>query len=224
LFLGVRRDPFFADAEGAFHGFRWTGKDAFADKNIQCIAVEVPDDMLGADPVIGVWATVSVRRDGTLIQVDRGGHPTINPEDAKDLFNTRHPADDVANYFESWSSMLRQNGHANEEATVAALTVLPDILRYDRSRPASYPNGRHPRDDAFMARMNFLSHGQAGDSGIKPHADLPADFPTSSRRSPGVRQPRPRRGRARDETGRRRCHRHRHQRVATMVPARSPRR
>jgi hypothetical protein len=73
--------------------------------------------------------------------------------------------------------MLRQNGYANEEATPAALTVLPDILRYDRSRPASYPNGRHPRDDAFMARMNFLSHGQAGDSGIKPHADLPADFP-----------------------------------------------
>lgn len=34
LFFGGRRDPFFADAEGAFHGFQWTGKDAFADKNI----------------------------------------------------------------------------------------------------------------------------------------------------------------------------------------------
>lgn len=28
-----------------------------------------------------------------------------------------------------------------------------------------------------MARMNFLSHGQAGDSGLKPHSDLLADFP-----------------------------------------------
>jgi hypothetical protein len=26
-----------------------------------------------------VWATVSVRRDGAIVQVDRGGHPTINP-------------------------------------------------------------------------------------------------------------------------------------------------
>jgi hypothetical protein len=79
LFLDVRRDPFFGDAEGALHGFKWTGKDAFADKNVQCIAVEIPDGMLGADPVIGVWATVGVPRDGTLVQVDRGGHPTINP-------------------------------------------------------------------------------------------------------------------------------------------------
>jgi YhgE/Pip-like protein len=181
LFFGLRRDPFFADAEGAFHGFAWTGNDSFADKNIQCIALEVPDEMLGADPVIGVWATVSVRRDGTLVQVDRGGHPTINPfinpEHAKDAFNTQHPADDVENYLEAWSSVLQQNGYTPEEATAAALTVLPDILRYDRSQRAAYPNGRHPGDDALMARMNFLSHGKAGDSGLKPHDNLLADFP-----------------------------------------------
>ena len=181
LFLGVRQDPFFADAEGAFHGFQWTGKDAFADKNIQCIALEVPDGMLGADPVIGVWATVSVRRDGALVQVDRGGHPTINPfinpEEAKDTFNTRDPADDVANYLEPWSKIFRQNGYTPEEAKAVALTLLPDILRYDRSQPAVYPNGRHPGNDAFMARMNYLSNGKAGDSGLKPHDGLLADFP-----------------------------------------------
>jgi hypothetical protein len=38
-------------------------------------------------------------------------------------------------------------------------------------------NGRHPGDDAFIARMNFLSHGQAGDSGLKPHDGPLADFP-----------------------------------------------
>jgi hypothetical protein len=181
LFLGVRRDPFFADAEGAFHGFQWTGKDAFADKNIQCIALEVPDDMLGANPVIGVWATVSVRRDGTLVQVDRGGHPTINPfinpEDAKDAFNSRDPADDVANYLEPWSSFLQKNGYTAEQARTVALTLLPDILRYDRSQSAAYPNGRHPGNDAFIERMNYLSNGKAGDSGLKPHDGLLADFP-----------------------------------------------
>jgi hypothetical protein len=42
LFFGVRSDPFFADADGAFHGFNWTGQDAFANRNILAIAVEVP--------------------------------------------------------------------------------------------------------------------------------------------------------------------------------------
>jgi Domain of unknown function (DUF4331) len=181
LFCGVRRDPFFADAEGAFHGFQWTGKDAFADKNIQSMALEVPDTMLGPAPEIGLWATVSVRRDGTWTQVDRGGHPTINPfinpDEARDTFNTRHPAGDVANYLEAWSGMLQQNGYAPEAAKAAALTVLPDILHFDRSRPAAYPNGRHPADDAFMARMNFLSNGHAGVSGLKPHDGLLAGFP-----------------------------------------------
>ncbi|MGA3154424.1 MAG: hypothetical protein ACLPN6_05520 [Streptosporangiaceae bacterium] len=30
MFTGARRDPFFADAEGALHGFQWTGQDTFA--------------------------------------------------------------------------------------------------------------------------------------------------------------------------------------------------
>jgi hypothetical protein len=65
------------------------------------IALEVPDDLLGDGP-IGVWASISLRRDGTLVQMDRGGHPTINPfinpGGEKNLYNSRQPADDVANY------------------------------------------------------------------------------------------------------------------------------
>jgi hypothetical protein len=79
LFAGLRSDPFFADVEGALHGFEWTGHDDFADNNVDSIVLEVPSDMLGAGPRIGVWATISVRRDGMLVQMDRGGNPTINP-------------------------------------------------------------------------------------------------------------------------------------------------
>ena len=53
LFMGVRSDPFFADAEGFFHGFQWTGQDTFAGKDILTIALEVPNDMLAAGPEIG---------------------------------------------------------------------------------------------------------------------------------------------------------------------------
>ncbi len=35
------------------------------------MALEVPNEMLGPGPEVGVWCTVSVRRDGRLVQVDR---------------------------------------------------------------------------------------------------------------------------------------------------------
>jgi hypothetical protein len=180
LFTGVRSDPFFADADGAFHG-KWTGQDAFANRNILSIAVEVPNDMLGADPVIGVWATVSVRRAGALVQVDRGGHPTINPfvnpNDVKDQYNVRRPADDVANYLQPWSRLLEENGYTPAGAEAAARIVLPDILRYDRRLPAAYPNGRALADDAFSARFAWLTNGKRDPQGLKPHDDLTAEFP-----------------------------------------------
>jgi len=181
LFVGVRSEPFFADADGAFHGFQWTGQDAFANRNILSIALEVPSEMLGAGPEIGVWAAVSVRRDGELVQVDRGGNPTINPfvnpNDVKDQFNARQPADDVANYLRPWSKLLEENGYTPDEAAAAARIVLPDILRYDRARPAAYPNGRAVTDDVFSARFAWLTNGKVSSDGLKPHDDLLAEFP-----------------------------------------------
>jgi hypothetical protein len=182
VFAGVRSDPFFADAEGALHGFQWTGQDTFADKNVLSIALEVPDDMLGASPVIGVWATICLHRDDMFLQMDRGGHPTINPfinpDGEKNLYNSRQPAEDVANYLQPWSQLLEDmGGYAPKEAKAAALMVLPDILRYDRTRPARYPNGRVLVDDVFSMRFAWLTNGKVTPDGLKPHDDLLADFP-----------------------------------------------
>ena len=55
--------------------------------------------------------------------------------------------------------------------------MLPDILKYDSTRPASYPNGRGLTDDVFSARMAFLTHGAVTSDGLKPHDDLLALFP-----------------------------------------------
>jgi hypothetical protein len=181
LFFGVRSEPFFADVEGALHGFQWTGNDTFAGKNILSIALEVPSDMLGRRLQIGVWASVSLRRGGTLVQMDRGGHPTINPfinpDGAKNAYNARQPADDVANYLEPWSTLLQGNGYPPEQARAAALIVLPDILRYDRAQSAAYPNGRTLTDDVFSARFAWLTNGKVGPDGLNPHDDLLAEFP-----------------------------------------------
>jgi hypothetical protein len=181
LFAGLRSDPFFADVEGALHGLVWTGHDDFAENNVDSIALEVPNEMLGAAPVIGVWVTISLRRDGALVQMDRGGHPTINPfinpDGEKNLYNSRQPADDVANYLGPWSKVLENGGYSPEEATAAALQVLPDILQYDRTESAAYPNGRVPTDDVYSMRFAWLTHGKVPPTGLKPHDDLRSEFP-----------------------------------------------
>jgi hypothetical protein len=181
LSAGLRSDPFFADVEGALHGFKWTGHDDFAGNNVDSIALEVPNSMLGAGPVIGVWASISRRSNGTLEQMDRGGHPTINPfinpDGEKNLYNSRQPADDVENYLGPWSKILENSGYTPQEARQAALQVLPDILQYDRTRAATYPNGRIMTDDVYSIRFAWLSKGKIPPAGLQPHSDLLAKFP-----------------------------------------------
>jgi len=182
LAAGLHSDPFFADVEGALHGFQWTGHDDFAGNNVDSIALEVPSDMLGPGPVIGVWASISRYQDGILEQLDRGGNPTINPfinpDGEKNLFNSRQPADDVANYLEPWSTILENaGGYSPEQAKAAALQVLPDILHYDRNKPATYPNGRVLTDDVYSLRFAWLTNGKVPPSGLKPHDNLSAHFP-----------------------------------------------
>jgi len=105
-------------------------------------------------------------------------NPFINPDGEKNLFNSRQPADDVANYLEPWSAILQNaGGYTPEQAKAAALQVLPDILHYDRTQPATYPNGRIPTDDVYSLRFAWLTNGKVPPSGLKPHDDLLAHFP-----------------------------------------------
>ncbi|HEY6813006.1 MAG TPA: DUF4331 family protein [Propionibacteriaceae bacterium] len=77
FFAGRRSDPFFADVDGLLHNFQWTGADLFGDKDIFSIAMEMPNDVLGEQSEIGVWARINLRRNGDLVQIDRGGHPSL---------------------------------------------------------------------------------------------------------------------------------------------------
>jgi hypothetical protein len=180
LFIGVRSDPFFADGEGAFHDFQFTGDDTFAGKNVLSMALEVPNEMLGSGPEIGVWCTSSVRRDGDLVQVDRYGNPSFNPffvDELKNQFNAGHPADDVATFLEPWSKLLESRGYPSGVARETALTALPDVMHYNRTRPAHYPNGRVPTDDVYDIRMAFLTYGRVTSDGVEPHDDYLQEFP-----------------------------------------------
>jgi hypothetical protein len=99
---------------------------------------------------------------GTAIRIDVG-------------YNARQPADDVANYLGPWSKILENGGYSPDEARQAALMVLPDILPYDRTQPATYPNGRILTDDVYSARFAWLTNGKVPPSGCR-----------HSRNSPGV--------------------------------------
>jgi hypothetical protein len=195
LFIGIRSDPFFADADGILHwlidgaegNFQWGGTDTFAGANIFSIALEAPNDMLGRGP-IGTWITTSLRRNSMLVPMDREGNPSfnpiLNPNGIKDEFNATDPVDDVKNYLQPLSETLQKHGYPPDEAEAAARTLLPDILHYDRTRPAHYPNGRVMTDDVFSARMIFMVHGQATPQSIGPHTDLTAAFPVLGKPHP----------------------------------------
>lgn len=179
---GLRSDPFFADLDGIVKEFQWTGTDWGADKNVLGIVLEMPDAELAAGPVIGAWARVSLRRDGQLTSVDRGAHPSLtayfNAEDAKEAYNRGEPSTDWETYREPWTAALQHFGGYDQQAAELALrTVLPDILRYDRSRPAAYPNGRTLTDDVTSARLAMLTNGRVSSDGIGPHTDLLPEFP-----------------------------------------------
>ena len=84
----------------------------------------------------------------------------------------------MANYLEPLSAILANaGGYSPEAARAAALQVLPDILHYDRTKAATYPNGRAPADDVFSMRFAWLSHDKVPPTGLKPHDDLMNKFP-----------------------------------------------
>ncbi|MER6999103.1 DUF4331 family protein [Streptomyces sp. NPDC000410] len=179
---GLRSDPFFADLDGIVKDFQWTGVDWGADKNVFGIVLEMPNEELGNDPAIGVWGRVSVRQNGRLTSVDRGAHPSLtayfNADEVKDAYNQGEPAEDWDTYREPWTAVLQHLGGYDPQAAEQALrTVLPDILRYDRAKPAAYPNGRALTDDVTSARLAMVTGGKVASDHIGPHTDLLPRFP-----------------------------------------------
>jgi hypothetical protein len=69
-------------------------------------------------------------------------------------------------------------GYAPEEARRAARTLLPDVLSYDPTHPASFPsNGRTLTDDAGDAFVAVLTNGKVTEDKVGPHGDLLPEFP-----------------------------------------------
>ena len=88
------------------------------------------------------------------------------------------PVDDARFVGEFAHALEHAGGYAADEARRVAATLLPEIMSYDPTRPASFPaNGRTLTDDAGDAFLAILTNGKVTKDGVGPHSDLLAEFP-----------------------------------------------
>lgn len=129
-----------------------------------------------------MWArTVARADDGAWVQVERGAKPSQTPfltGEENEEYRAAEPADDARFIAVFAHSIEHVGGLSPDEAKRVAATLLPDLLSYDPTLPASYPqNGRKPSDDAADAFLTAITNGRITGDGIGPHGDLLAEFP-----------------------------------------------
>ena len=180
FFAGWRSDPFFFDTLGALNNLQFTGSDFLVDKNVCSIALEVPNAALGSTSV-GLWARTLDGKSGSWVQVERGGRPqqaVFLPGDQQADYLASEPKGDERFVAAFAHSLEHTGGYTPEEAARLARTFLPDILVYDPTRPASFPNnGRTLTDDATNVFLPILTNGRLKGDGVGHHTDLLGEFP-----------------------------------------------
>jgi hypothetical protein len=183
FFAGWRSDPFFFDRRGVLNNLQFTGDDFFADKDVSSIVLEVPNSAL-VPKAVGLWHRTLIPADGaggSWVQVERGARPAqaiFLTGEEKDVYLASEPADDARFVAVFAHSLEHAGGYTPEEARRVAGTLLPDVLSYDPTRPASFPdNGRTLSDDAVDAFLAILTNGKVTEDKVGPHGDLLAEFP-----------------------------------------------
>jgi uncharacterized protein DUF4331 len=183
FFAGWRSDPFFFDVAGALNNLQFTGEDFFTDKNVCAIVLELPNSVLGAKEV-GLWARTLIRASsagGGWVQADRGARPSQTPFLAGEqnaAYLAGEPADDARFVAVFAHALEHAGGYKPDQATRVAETLLPDLLRYDPTRPASFPdNGRALADDVSDVFLAILTNGKVTGDKVGPHADLLDELP-----------------------------------------------
>jgi hypothetical protein len=185
FFAGLRSDPHFKDPEGLHNGFRFTGHDPIASRNVFGIVLEVPNIALGSHGNAGpirLWARSMAPVEGTMTQVDQAGRPGINntfngPEADRLEFNGTPPTEQLARFGGRFLAFLQSLGYPDAEADRLVPDFLPDILAYDPSKPSGYPNGRRLTDDTADLIIAMLTRGRVTSDRVGPHTDLLDTFP-----------------------------------------------
>ncbi|MGB0970121.1 MAG: DUF4331 family protein [Mycobacterium sp.] len=174
---GVYGDPSAADRDGA-------DRDSHAEGNVIATAIELPSSYLSPSPDVRIWGRCSLMKDGQWIHADRVGQPALGSFIATEDTRAEYRAGEPNRDRERWIGrlidvMARAGGYSRKEAIAAieAQATLPDVLTYDPSRPAKYPNGRTLTDDAVDYLVAFLNKRPSPLSDLTPHTDVLPEFP-----------------------------------------------
>ena len=172
FFAGSRSDAFFFDFDGIKNLFDirgkrnftephlsgkspWTGVDSNTEANVFSMVVELPTSELAPKPEVHIWGRRSVRQDGK-------------------------PVNDRRRWLDQFVHLMGHTGNYSREEAITEIDkerTLPDVLSFDPSQPAKYPNGRVFTDDVIDYRLAFLTKGECPSSGLKPHTDILREFP-----------------------------------------------
>ncbi|MCH9733225.1 MAG: DUF4331 domain-containing protein [Actinomycetia bacterium] len=174
---GARRDPSHADRDGA-------GPDSHPATNVIATMIELPSSYLSPSPDVRIWGRCSLLKDGRWIHADRAGHPALCSAIATEDTRAEYRAGEPNRDRERWIGrlidvMARAGGYTRSEAIAAidAEATLPDVLTYNPSQPAKYPNGRTLTDDAVGHLAAFLNKQPSPHSSPTPCTDMLAEFP-----------------------------------------------
>ena len=150
--------------------------DLNTQANVFSTEIELPTTELDPKPEIHIWGRCGVRRDGELMHVDRAGHPSVssffNTDDTKEEYNASEPVNDRKRWLEQFVHLMGHTGDYTREEAIAAIDkerTLPDVLSFDPSKPAEYPNGRVFTDDVINYRLAFLTKNSVRCRPEAPH-------------------------------------------------------
>ena len=177
FYAGLRSEPFFADPIGFQNNMQWTGQDFWAGKNVFGIVLEVPNSALGPNSKIGVWGRTMALVHGTLTSVNQMGRPGNNVFRQGADTNATPPAQQRERFSSQYVAMFKTFGYTEAAATTLALEWLPDLLPYNYTSAAGYPNGRQLADDIADNLAEIITQGKMKDDLVSPHTDYLAEFP-----------------------------------------------
>jgi len=174
---GARSDPSYVDRDGA-------GRGSHAQANVIATVIELPSSYLSPSPDVRIWGRCSLLQDGQWTHADRAGQPSLGSVIATEDTRAEYRAGEPNRDRERWMGplidvMARTGGYTRKEAIAAieAEATLPNVLTYNPSQPAKYPNGRTLTDDVIDYRVAFLTMRGTPLSGLTPHTDLLPEFP-----------------------------------------------
>ncbi|MCX8226742.1 MAG: DUF4331 family protein [Sulfitobacter sp.] len=163
---------------------------AFGRTDMTLIVLEVPD--LGAEP-LNYWVTVADGSGETVDRMGRAGiqgiylvdaptgynteyytprnaakYPTIG--DLNNAYNASSPDQDGANYGEQFTYRFQQLEVSQDKLADKVAFYLPDMIHWDPSANAGYPNGRNLREDAIFWTLFDLNPFMQPAKGVElPH-------------------------------------------------------